>query len=723
LLNDMLNIMSTKKSNTFLNVEIRNGAGIVWMDNPDEKVNTLNQKLIDELPAVLDDLLKNDDVKGVILISSKKDTFIAGADIKLLRQMKTRDEVTRFNLVGNDLLDRLENFPKPTIAAIHGAALGGGLEVAMACSYRLATDHSKTKFGLPEVKLGLLPGGGGTQRLPRLVGLQQALDMMLTGKNIYPYPAKKRGLIDELIHKDALLDAAITTVHKLSENSHEHVDKRSFLDQAIEGSLITRGIVYRKAKEQVMKSTQGNYPAPLKILHCVKVGLEKGFKAGREAETAGFTELVFSKEAKQLINLFLAMQEVKKNPWDKKAKDVREIGVLGAGLMGAGIAQVSADNGKYDVVLKDMNIENAGKGVKMIYDDVHKKVKKRIISSFEEDLVMSRLLPTDSYGPMKGCDLVIEAVFEDLDIKQSVLKETENATSKDVIFASNTSSLPITKIAEKARKPDQVVGMHYFSPVPKMPLLEIIKTDKTADWVLGTAYNVGLKQGKTNIVVNDGPGFYTTRILAPFMNEALLLLEEGARIKDIDHAMKKWGFPVGPVNLMDEVGLDVAAHVTEVMSDLFKSRGMEPSDKADKIQEAGYMGKKNKKGFYRYKEVNGRTKKDVPNAEIYEFFGGSERTDMEFEEIQTRMSLMMINEAAFCLGEGILESARDGDLGAILGLGFPPFLGGPFRYMDSIGVKTIANQLQELAKSHGPRFNPAPKLTEMAKKGKTFYKD
>lgn len=715
--------MSKEKSTNYLNVEIRDGAGIVWMDNPDEKVNTLNQKLIDELPEILDRLLKEDDVKGVILISSKKDTFIAGADIKLLREMKTRDEVTRFNLVGNDLLDRLANFPKPTVAAIHGAALGGGLEVAMACSYRLATDSSKTKFGLPEVKLGLLPGGGGTQRLPRLVGLQQALDMMLTGKNVYPYPAKKKGLIDELIHKDALLEAAITTIHKLSEKSHEHVDKRSYLNQAIEGTSITRSIVYRKAKEQVMKNTQGNYPAPLKILYCVKTGIEKGFKAGREAETAGFTDLVFSKESKQLINLFLAMQEVKKNPWQEKAKKVREIGVLGAGLMGAGIAQVSTDNGKYDVVLKDMNLENAGKGVKMIYDDVHKKAKKRIISSFEEDLIMSRVLPTDSYKPMKGCDLVIEAVFEDLNIKQSVLKETEDATSEDVIFASNTSSLPITKIAEKARKPDQVVGMHYFSPVPKMPLLEIIKTEDTADWVLGTAYDVGLKQGKTNIVVNDGPGFYTTRILAPFMNEAILLLEEGARIKDIDTAMKQWGFPVGPVNLMDEVGLDVAAHVTEVMGDLFKSRGMEPSDKAEVIQDAGYKGKKNKKGFYRYKEENGKTKKDVPNEEIYDFFGGPERVEMEFEHIQTRMSLMMINEAAYCLEEGILESARDGDLGAILGLGFPPFRGGPFRYMDSVSVKHVVSQLNRLAEVHGPRFKPASILAQMAEKGESFYED
>jgi 3-hydroxyacyl-CoA dehydrogenase/enoyl-CoA hydratase/3-hydroxybutyryl-CoA epimerase len=344
-------------------------------------------------------------------------------------------------------------------------------------------------------------------------------------------------------------------------------------------------------------------------------------------------------------------------------------------------------------------------------------VDKKIISSFEKDEQISRIHPTTSYDNFDQLGLVIEAVFEDLDLKQSIVKEVESNSSEQTIFASNTSSLPISDIAAKAKRPELILGMHYFSPVQKMPLLEIIKTDKTAEWVIATAYDVGLRQGKTVIVVNDGPGFYTTRILAPFINEALLMLEEGASIEQLDKTMKQFGFPVGPVALLDEVGIDVGAHVAGVLSETFEARGAKTSKKAEELVEAGYKGRKNKKGFYNYEDDK---KKDI-NKNIYQFFGGEKRKEFKPIEIQQRLSLVMINEAVHCLQDEILKSPTDGDLGAIMGLGFPPFLGGPFRYIDREGASAIVERMEILQTELGDRFKPADLIKTNAEKGATFH--
>src|SRR6056297_1695320 len=364
----------------------------------------------------------------------------------------------------------------------------------------------------------------------------------------------------------------------------------------------------------------------------------------------------------------------------------------------------------YNVWLKDQSVENAIEGKETIADNLDQKVSKRILSSFEKDEKLSLIHPTESYDGFEKMDLVIEAVFEDLNLKKSIVKEVEKAGSESIIFASNTSSLPITDIAKNAGRPENILGMHYFSPVQKMPLLEIIKTEKTSEEVLATAYGVGTNQGKTVIVVNDGPGFYTTRILAPFMNEALLLLEEGASVEQLDRAMKQFGFPVGPVALFDEVGIDVGAHVADVLSSKFQERGAKTSTKAKELLDAGYKGRKNKKGFYRYEEES-KKKKEV-NPEIYRFFGGEERRGFDDSEIHHRMVLTMVNESVLCLEEGILESPADGDLGAILGLGFPPLLGGPFRYIDNEGAANIVNRMVSLQKDHGARIKPAALLSD-----------
>lgn len=694
----------------------KNALARIILNQPDDKVNTLGKAMIEQFGQVLDELEADDEVKAVVLQSGKKDNFIAGADIKMFDSFSKPEEFEAFIKTGTDLLDRIENFPKPVIAAIHGGCVGGGLEVAMACHYRIATDDKATSFSTPEVKLGLLPGAGGTQRMPRLIGLPIALDIMLTGKNVYPRQAKKMGLVNELTHKHGLDQAATYRAQKLMQ---QPPGQRTLpLGTRLLTHSPARNIAFSKARQEVMKNTRGNYPAPLRILDSVKAGLVLSREEGFATERRLFSELAFTPESKALRSLFFGMQAVKKNPYAEKRRELERLAVLGAGLMGAGIADVSASKG-YRVSLKDRDVDSATKGLDGIRKDLEKKVKKRILSRFEADQQLARIMPAASYEPLRDVPVVIEAVFEELSIKHAVLKEVE-AVSPDVIFASNTSSLPISDIAKGAQKPENVIGMHYFSPVQKMPLLEIIKTDQTSEEAIATAWDIGLRQGKTVIVVHDGPGFYTTRILAPFINEALLLLEEGADARQLDEVMKDFGFPVGPITLIDEVGMDVAAHVADTLGPMFRERGTEPSKAARTLYDDGFLGRKNGKGFYTYGEGK-KGKKEINNA-IYEYFGGSERTKFPAEQIQQRMAGVMINEAMLCLQEGILDSAQDGDLGAVLGLGFPPFHGGPFRYVDVKGAGAITDMMQDLEKQHGPRFGPATILKKHAESGELFRK-
>lgn len=707
---------------SYLDIRTEDNIAVVTLDQPDSKVNKLDEDLINAFEELMDEYEDDSDLQGIVIISGKEGNFIAGADVEMLKNKPAPEGIEEISRRGNELLLRLENYNKPVVAAIHGACIGGGNEVAMACHYRVASKDSATTFGQPEVKLGLLPGGGGTQRLPRLIGLQNALTYELTGKNIYPRQAYKMGLVDELTHKDAILTAAKKAINKINSGKFSRKDKRGLGAKLLEGNPIGRKIIFSQARKRAQSNTQGNYPAPFKIIDCIEEGYKNGFKAGLEKESIGFGELADTKESKALVNLFFSMQGAKKNPDKDIAKEVKKIGVLGAGLMGSGIADVSVNN-DYRVLLKDQDIEPAAKGEQAIWEDLDKKVTKHIISSFERDRILGLVTPTDTYKGFENVDLVIEAVFEDLDLKRNIVKEVEKHVPEGCIFASNTSSLPISKIAEASRSPEQVIGMHYFSPVPKMPLIEIIKTDKTADWVTATAREVGIQQGKHVIVVNDGPGFYTTRILAPFMNEALMLLEEGVSIEQLDKDMKNFGFPVGPAALFDEVGIDVAAHITEVLNPMFSERGVEPSAIPQELFDDRYKGKKNKKGFYNYEQQNSKKKKKEPNQEIYKYFGGSGRKSIDTEDLQMRMALVMINEAALCLQEDILENPTDGDLGAILGLGFPPFLGGPFRYIDRLGAAEVVKRMERFENEIGVRFKPAPILKEYASSGKSFHVD
>ena len=724
------------KREDFLSVERNpNGVCTIWMDQKNEKINKVGPDLIQLFNEIFEELFEDNSIKAFVINSKKKD-FIAGADIEMFQKVKQKGDFEPITRRGHQILNRVQNSKKPIVAAINGNCLGAGLEIALACHARVASNDKSTKMALPEVQLGLLPGGGGTQRLPRLVGLQAALDMMLTAKNIFPYPALKMGLVDKVVHLNTLQ----MTAEKLAL---ELIDKPIVRDRnainldtvksgfpalqskltnlVLEAPLVNK-IVFDQARKMVNKQTHGCYPAPFKIIECVEIGWNEGLEAGFDAEAKKFEELILSDVSRQLINIFFAMTNKKKNPYDiKLVREVDRIGMVGAGFMGAGIAEVSMNGGMH-VLMKDINQDMLNSGFKGIYNSYNKKVKKKAMTSIELEEKMTLLSGSLDYRDLHNQDIIVEAVFEDLKLKQNILADCEANAKKDTIFATNTSALPIKDVAAKAKRPELVIGMHYFSPVPKMPLLEIIKTDKTADWVIATCYEVGIRQGKTVIVVNDGPGFYTTRILAPLMNESQLLLDEGGDILQIDKEMNLFGFPVGPITLADEVGIDVGAHIMggELMTELLSSRPkFQVSMTLLEVSKAGYKGKKNKKGFYQYDE-NGKKQPKV-DSEIYKFYGGNNRKQFDAEMIHLRCAMAMVNEAALCLQEGIISSPLDGDIGAVFGLGFPPFRGGPFRYIDSLGAAKTVDILNDLASKYGERFDPAQILIDYAKAGKKFY--
>jgi 3-hydroxyacyl-CoA dehydrogenase/enoyl-CoA hydratase/3-hydroxybutyryl-CoA epimerase len=663
----------------------------------------------------------------VVLASGKKDSFIAGADVKMLEQVQTQEDGERMSLEGHKAMDRMESCPKPVVAAIHGVAFGGGLETALACHARVASDSSKTKLGLPESQLGLLPGAGGTQRLPRLIGVQPALDMMLTGKQIPAKKAKKLGLVDDVVPPSILIETAAELAlsrvgHKPKRESFidQLTDKDAVAELALTKNPIGRKVLFDQARKQLHKQTRGNYPAQDLIIDVVKVGLEDGFEAGLQAEARAFGRLLTTPEAENLMSIFFATTALKKDSGvddpSVKPREVKKVGMLGAGLMGAGIAYVTTAVAKTPVRLKDRDAKGVMAGLRYVRDIIDGRVKRKRLSEQAANQLMLQTTGTTTYDGFQDCDVVIEAVFEDLSLKEQMVRDVEEAGREDVIFASNTSSLPITKIAAASRHPETVIGMHYFSPVHKMPLLEIIVTDHTADWVTATCVELGKNQGKHVIVVRDGVGFYTSRVLAPLMNEAAHLVAEGVPIEKIDTAMLDWGFPVGPLKLTDEVGIDVGAKVGKIMIDAFGERMAQPEGMSRLIADERF-GRKNGKGFYLY----GDKKKGVDES-VYGVLGVEPTNkSISSEEIAWRCSLQFVNEACRCFGEGILRSARDGDIGAVFGLGFPPFRGGPFRFVDQVGAKEVLGRLRELEKKHGPRFSPAPVLEEIARTGQTFH--
>ena len=708
-----------------LSFDIRpSGIAVVTLDVPGESVNVLGRAVRADFVELFDRIVADASIRAVVLRSGKPDSWIAGADVEELREIRSATDAERLSREGQLLLEKLEELRTPVVAAIHGACLGGGLETALACAHRIATDHPKTRLGFPEVQLGLIPGAGGTQRLPQTVGLRAALDMILTGKQLRAKQALRIGLVDEMVHPAILLQIAERRALELAEGSRDVPGgrrKRSFADFALDENPLGRSVVLRKAREQAQAKTHGHYPAPLAAIDAIAMGYAEGDDRGYAEEARRFGELVVTPVARELTFLFFATTALKKDAGvDGEAPPplpVEKLAVLGAGFMGSGIAAVAAQQGTL-VRLKDTDLERVGRGLKGAYDVFASRLTRKRITRTEFDDLRALVGGTIDYSGFGNVDLCIEAVFEDVGLKHQVMREAEAVLPGDAIYASNTSTIPIGRLAEASQRPEQVLGMHFFSPVPKMPLLEVIVTDRTSATATVTAVAYGKKMGKTVIVVNDGPGFYTTRTLAAYMNEAGFLLDDGADILALDAALVDFGFPVGPVTLLDEVGLDVAGKVASVLSESFGDR-MPRSRSLERVLEAGRLGRKGKRGFYRYDD---KGKKGEVDASVYELLPtGQQRATYPPEEMQRRLVLSMVNEAARCLEEGILRSPRDGDVGAVFGIGFPPFRGGPFRYVDAVGAAEIVRQLEELSARFPRRFEPAGVLVELGRTKGRFY--
>lgn len=713
---------------------------IIDFHDESKSMNSFSKDILQDLDSALDAIFARPHLAGLVFTSSKPGVFAAGVDVSIFDTLRTKEDGAEAARSLHRLGARFANASVPTVAAINGTCLGGALELSLAMHHRICSTHKSTQLGLPEVQLGILPGGGGTQRLPRLIGIAPALDLILTGKKVDGKKALKLGIVEEAVPENQLLARAVKiakasrpaakkTGLKMSVAGHSlqmpmnmfssfekglaDVDVTKF---ALESNIIGRSLIEKKSLEQIEKSTKGFYPAPKKALEAVMRGISKSLEEGLEIEAKLFGELVASPESRSLVHIFRIMTAAKKNPYGKEAQAEAKtlvldalvsgsapVGILGAGLMGSGIATVLADKGMRSVLLdrEPTGVQRGLKGIASYFDD---RVKKRRLKRFEALAATSRVLPALEYKSLRGAPIVVEAVFEDLKIKHDVLRQCEESLSgKPFVFATNTSSLPIADIAAGAKAPWNVVGMHFFSPVPKMPLVEIITTDKTADVAAAAVFDLASKMGKNIVVVKDGPGFYTTRILAFLIGEAMSILTEGASIEDIDEALEKFGMPVGPITLLDEVGIDVGNHIISVLSKPFGDRLVIPKELQAIVGE-DRRGRKNSFGFYTYLEG----KKDKPDKTIYRHLKhGQERKHFDRQEIVDRCVFAFMNEAARCLDEGIIRSADDGDLGAVFGLGFPPFLGGPFFYGNTLGKAQVKERLEAFAKKYGPRFAPA----------------
>lgn len=730
------NIQSTTKT---LRVSWQDTVCIIDFHDESKSMNAFSREILTDLDQVLSQVLATPKVSGLVMTSSKPGCFAAGVDISIFDTLTTQQAGEEASASLHAVFQKFADAPFPTVAAINGVCLGGGLELSLACHYRICSSHSSTQLGLPEIQLGLLPGGGGTQRLPRIIGVAPALDLILTGKKVDAKKALKLGLVSEVVPENLLLRKAV----ELCRNSQPvALDKKrsslGFLGQlkssdlggldvqklALETNPIGRSIMERKALEQIEKNTKGFYPAPKKALESMMKGLSRPLSEGLKIEAKLFGDLVVTPESRSLVHIFRMITAAKKNPFDADAqKAAREtvldpllsgeqlVGLLGAGLMGSGIATVLSEK-NVRCGLLDRDGAGVQRGLKSIQTYFDERMRKRRIKRFDRDAALGRVVPTTSLESLAGTPIVIEAVFEDLAVKHDMLKKCEAALhNEDFIFASNTSSLPISRIAAAARKPENVVGMHFFSPVPKMPLVEIITTAQTSPRAASAAFEIANKMGKNIIVVKDGPGFYTTRILAFLIAEALNILSEGASIEAIDTALERFGMPVGPITLLDEVGIDVGAHIITVLREAFADRLQIPAELESIIAE-DRKGRKNGRGFYTYIEG----KKDKPDTSIYKHLKhGDDRKQFDLRDIADRCMFVFMNEAARCLDEGIIDSTETGDLGAIFGLGFPPFLGGPFHHAQQMGYARVAQTLSEMSNKYGKRFEPAQHWAKAAR--------
>ncbi|MCU7366140.1 fatty acid oxidation complex subunit alpha FadJ [Pantoea stewartii] len=688
--------------------------GVITIDVPNEKMNTLKAEFAVQIASLISEARQHPQLLGLVLISGKPDNFVAGADISMIDRCQRADEAEALARQGQEVMAAIAALPFPVVAAIHGACLGGGLELALACHSRICTLDDKTRLGLPEVQLGLLPGSGGTQRLPHLIGVQKALPLILTGKSLRAKQAKKLGIVDDAVPQAILLDTAIESVKK-GKRRRAPLPLR---DRLLQGP-IARQALFALVRRETERKTQGNYPAAQRIIDVVRIGLEQSSQAGYAAEARAFGELAMTPESAALRSLFFASTALKKeNGTEAQPRPVERVGVLGGGLMGGGIACVSAIHAGLPVRIKDISLNGINHALQTNWALLSKKVQRRQLTPAQRQQQMARISGGTDYQGFTQRDIVIEAVFEDLALKQQMVAEVETHCQPQTIFASNTSSLPIADIAAKAARPENIIGLHYFSPVEKMPLVEVIPHAATSPETLASTVTLARKQGKTPIVVADRPGFYVNRILTPYINEAMRCLLEGEPVEHIDRALVTFGFPVGPVQLLDEVGIDVGSKISPGLQQAYGERFAAPPALAAVIND-GRKGRKNHKGFYLY--GSSRLQRKKPDPTVYDVLQIKPASVQSGAHIAERCVMMMLNEAVRCLDEQVIRSPRDGDIGAVFGIGFPPFLGGPFHYIDRLGAGEIVNRLTRFEQQYGDRFAPCERLQRAAQQQTKFY--
>lgn len=696
---------------------------VVEFDLPGEKVNKLSTPVMVRFKEVLGELKKSS-YKAAVLVSRKPKIYIAGADIEEIKSITKPEDFRKAVQGGHEIFNLIEDLPIPVIAAIHGACMGGGCEMILACDYRVASDAPETRIGLPEVKLGIIPGFGGCVRLPRVTGLQASLDIILAGKAVNAKKAQKIGLVDDVIHPNLMEDFAIRKAQQVaSQGKRKKVyQPRSFMDKFLE-SFLGQHLVFSQARKSVMKETRGHYPAPVKALEVVSrtYGMANRAEA-LSIEADGFVEVAATDVSKNLINVFFMMENVKKRPAvpgsNAAPKKVRAMGVLGAGTMGGGIAYIGADKG-IDVRMKDINHGALARGFQAAHEIWGKLVKRKAITPQEMAQRLSRVSGGTDFSGFKKMDLVVEAIVEDMNIKKKVIGETAAQCRPDCIIATNTSSLSVSEMSKGHPNPAQFVGMHFFNPVHKMPLVEVIRGDQSSDEAVATVFELSKQLGKVPVVVKDGPGFLVNRLLLPYLSEAAFLLSDGMGVQEVDDMYLRYGMPMGPFHLMDEIGIDVCAKVLKIFKASFGER-IETAPIIDKVVASGRMGRKNNKGFYIYDE---KGKKGGVDHSIYTDLGlGAAKNELSEKECVERGVFAMVNEAALALlQDRIVESAEEVDLAMIMGTGFPPFRGGLLRYADSLGAEYICNQLEAYAQRYSPRFRPTAPLVALAKGQRKFY--
>jgi 3-hydroxyacyl-CoA dehydrogenase / enoyl-CoA hydratase / 3-hydroxybutyryl-CoA epimerase len=692
--------------------QLADGVACLIVDVPQRSVNVITRQVMTDLDSALERVAAEPSFRLLLLRSGKAGNFFAGADVREFAGIHSAEEAAALSEAGQKLFAKLARLPIPTAAVIAGACLGGGLELALACDYRIVVDHPRTQLGLPEIELGLLPAWGGTQRLPRVVGLEKAFVMILGGRRLGARDAVAWGLADRMV-KDAEAEPA-TLLASAVKRQRASLPLRTWRQRFLESTAFGRRMLVRGAERVLRRRLPEDMPAPWEALRAMQTGVQQGMAAGLAYERQAIGRLATSAACRNLVRLFQQREEARKPRQSEQREDVppiRRVGVVGAGTMGAGIAQLAALKG-CEVVIREVNDMALAGGILRILALFRRAVERGLLKAEELDSRLAAIHGTTAWSGFGDLDLVIEAIVEDLDAKRTIFKELEEHAAPSTILATNTSSLQVRRLQEGLKHPERVAGLHFFNPVHKMPLVEVVSAPATAaeigprlaDWVIAL--------GKAPALVKDGPGFVVNRILIPYLNEAVLLVIEGMRPSLIDETMQRFGMPMGPLALLDQIGLDVAAHVAAGLGPLLNGR-FEYNPGFALMQEHGWLGQKSRQGFYRYRRrrrgINDAAVallRDLPHSHRLEAAPPAEL----MKAVRERMVLLMVNEAAACLGEGLAESADAVDLAMVLGSGWAPHRGGPLRYAEDRGIASVVDALTELARRYGPRFESSAAL-------------